>query len=71
MYKNVWTLSKIIFLFTLCFDQNSSFKLYFHIVIYFSVSQVNFDSYKAIVSFVNVADVHWKFLVSTEYISVI
>ncbi|KAK0132619.1 hypothetical protein N1851_032487 [Merluccius polli] len=24
--------------------------------------EVNFDSYKAIVSFVNVADVHWKFL---------
>lgn len=27
--------------------------------------QVNFDQYKAIISFVNIGNVHWKFLVST------
>jgi len=27
------------------------------------VQQVNFDEYKVVVSFVNVGDLHWKFLV--------
>ncbi len=30
----------------------------------FDVLQVNFDNYQAIVSFVNINNVHWKFLVS-------
>ncbi len=28
------------------------------------ISQVNFDSYQAILYFVNIDNVHWKFLVS-------
>lgn len=34
------------------------------------LSQVNFDSYQAIISFVNIGNIHWKFLVSRWIIPV-
>lgn len=34
------------------------------------MSQVNFDNYRAILSFVNIGNIHWKFLVSMSSISV-
>ena len=63
---------KYLFYFTICY--NILIKLVFQITLSylnFCFLQVNFDSYKAIVSFVNIQNVHWQFLVSSEYICII
>ena len=53
---------------TIGYLQTLQYKMFLSGCSFLDVLQINFDNYKAIVSFVNIHNSHWKLLVSNDYI---